>query len=200
MSYFYIETKIDDDVYKEAIRRYCKEENKVIKTTSAHCYGRNKFDCALCRHELDSEAFNNPAFVKHYYDVLLEKHDYIAFYKDIDNWNPDATNLANQLLALLFDADNEYKSVSVNEMCTTCTQFILSNYVIKTTAKDIANFISEVLSVFYKIMNSKGYEFVEHETTQIKVNNGIVNIEYIDIVNNAFVKSEYILFKKKKED
>lgn len=84
-------------------------------------------------------------------------------------------------------------------MCTTCTQFILSNYVIKTTAKDIANFISEALSVFYKIMNYKGYELVEHETTQIKVNNGIVNIEYIDMVNNAFVKSEYILFKKKED-
>lgn len=182
MSYFYIETKIDNDVYKEAISRYSRMLNITIP---------------------DSEAFSDVAFVKCYYDVLLEKHnkEYKARKKQLlDNWeDPDATNLANQLVEFLSDADNEYKSISVNEMCTTCTQFILSSYAIKTTAKDIANFISEALSVFYKIMNYKGYELVEHETTQIKVNNGIVNIEYIDMVNNAFVKSEYILFKKKED-
>lgn len=73
MSYFYIETKIDSDIWNEAIRRYCVEENKIINTPSAHCNGRNVFNCSLCRSELDSEAFNNPAFVKHYYDVLVEK-------------------------------------------------------------------------------------------------------------------------------
>lgn len=68
MSYFYIETKIDNDVYKEAMSRYSRMLNITIP---------------------DSEAFSDVAFVKCYYDVLLKKHnkEYKTRKKQLlDNW------------------------------------------------------------------------------------------------------------------